>query len=129
MNKNIKVFLNEEYGYRTFYWDPQMTKEEFVDWWKSLTDSDIIKYFFNINALPGKIKRVVPSTIGNAKIRMNGDPKDHTPEYYCHFHDVHDSFICVGEEKIPHTRTTRKDWKDYWIDHQIKNQKPEEIMD
>ena len=75
-NQNITVFLNEEYDYRYWAWKPEMTKEQFVDWWKNLTDSDIIKYYFNIKALPGSI---VPVTNTNDSYDL-----------YCHFHDVDD---------------------------------------
>ena len=45
-DNTIEVFVNEEYGYRTWIWHPNMTEDEFVYWWENLTDSDIIKYFF-----------------------------------------------------------------------------------
>jgi hypothetical protein len=127
MNKNIEVFLNEEFGYRTFKWEPQMTEDEFVSWWQNLNDSDIIKYYFNINSLPGKLTAVHANKNGNAKVRVSGDPRNETPHYYCHFHDVDDSFIEIGETRMTYRRTNRRDWKDYWVDHQIRNKKPEEI--
>jgi hypothetical protein len=127
MNKNIEVFLNEEFGYRTFKWEPQMNEDEFVSWWQNLNDSDIIKYYFNINSLPGKLTAVNAVKNGNAKVRVSGDPRNETPHYYCHFHDVDDSFIEIGESRMAYRRTSRRDWKDYWVDHQIKNKKPEEI--
>jgi hypothetical protein len=129
MNKNIEVFLNNEYGYKTYIWKPEMTESEFVDWWKNLTDSDIIKYYFNLKSLPGKLKPAKTALIGNAKKRVSGDPADHTPHYYCHLHDVGDSFVYIGDEKIPHIKTSRRDWKENWIDYQIKNSKPEEVFE
>jgi hypothetical protein len=128
MNNNIELFLNEEYGYRTFSWKPEMTEDQFVDWWSNLSDSDIIKYYFNINSLPGKITKIKVCTEGTNPIRVYGDPKDHVPQYYCHFHDVDDSFIVINGTKIAYKRTSKRDWKDYWVDHQIKNQKPEQIF-
>lgn len=129
MKTNIEVFLNNEYGYKTYKWSPGMSEGDFIDWWKNLTDSDIIKFYFNINALPGKLKQVRCGIIGNAKKRVSGDPADHRPHYYCHFNDVNDSFICIGDDKIPHVKMSKKDWKDYWVDYQIKHQKQEEILD
>ena len=38
---SIEVFINEEYGYRAWKWIPNMTEQEFVAWYKDLTDSDI----------------------------------------------------------------------------------------
>lgn len=113
-NQNITVFLNEEYDYRYWAWKPEMTKEQFVDWWKNLTDSDIIKYYFNIKALPGSI---VPVTNTNDSYDL-----------YCHFHDVDDSFIEVDGREIPHSRTTRRDWKDNWVDYQIRQNKPTPVL-
>ena len=73
MNKqNIVVFLNEEYGYRTFEWSLNMTQEEFVNWWNNLTDSDIIKFYFNMKSLPGTLKQQIIVTgkqIGRASCR------------------------------------------------------------
>ena len=47
-DNTVEVFLNEEYGHNTWIWNPNMTEEEYVSWWQSLTDSDIIKFYFNI---------------------------------------------------------------------------------
>jgi hypothetical protein len=127
-NQNITVFLNEEFGYRTYMWTPNMTQDEFVNWWDNLTDSDIIKYYFNLKSLPGTIKQVNVDDEGTSRVRLYGDPKSHTPEFYCHFHDVDDSFIEIGETRIPYRRTNRRDWKDNWVDYQIKNRKEEVII-
>ena len=105
-----------------------MNEEQFVSWWNNLNDSDIIKYFFNINALPGSLKPVQGSRHGDAKIRLYNDPRDVRPTHYCHFHDVDDSFIEINENKYPYKRTSRKNWKDYWLDYQLKNRKPEEVI-
>lgn len=125
MRKNtIEVFLNEEYGYKTWIWRPNMNEEEFVSWWQNLSDSDVIKYFFNINALPGTLKEYVEKdTTGTALQREYGDPKSHRPYYYCHFHDVNDSYICVGNESLRFFSRAKYDWKDHWIDHTLKKQK------
>jgi hypothetical protein len=119
MNK-FQVFLNNEYGYKTYIWTPNMTKEEFVNWWKNITDSDIIKYYFNIKALPGKLTPVEVTKEGTSRQRVYGDPKDYTPDHYCHLSDVYDSFVSIGDEKFYHTRIYKRDWKEYWIDYQIK---------
>lgn len=127
-NNTIEVFVNEEYGYRTWIWHPNMTEDEFVAWWNNLTETDIIKYYFNIKSLCGKIK---PHTVKDPVLsddntngaRMWGDPSSHRPYYYCHFHDVDDSFIEIGNQRYPFRRTTRRDWKEQWIDWSLKNDK------
>jgi hypothetical protein len=126
-NNTIEVFINEEYGYKTWIWRPNMTEEEFIAWWESLTETDIIKYFFNIKSLHGELK---PHTVkeiatqGDSVARMFGDPKSYQPYYYCHMHDVDDTFMCIGKNRYNFRRTTRRDWKDYWIDWSLKNEKP-----
>lgn len=118
----IEVFLNEEYGYRTWIWYPNMTEYEFISWWENLSDSDIIKYFFNIHSLPGTLgKYIERGTDVNALRRENGDPKSYCPEYYCHFHDVHDSYISVGNNVYKFRSRMKYDWKEHWIDHQLSN--------
>jgi hypothetical protein len=125
MRKNtIEVFLNEEYGYKTWIWRPNMNEEEFVSWWQNLTDSDIIKYFFNIKALPGTLKEYSERSPGGSAVgREYGDPKSHRPYYYCHFHDVNDSYICVGNESIRFISRAKYDWKEHWFDYTSKRQK------
>lgn len=127
MNNELEIFLSEEYGYRTYNWKPGMTEEQFVDWWQSLTDSDIIKYYFNIKTLPGVLREVQTSQHGDQQIRLNNDPRNYRPTHYCHLHDVDDSFLEINENKFPYKRTSRRDWKDYWLDYQLKNKKTEEF--
>ena len=126
-DNTIEIFVNEEYGYKTWMWRPNMTEEEFISWWESLTESDIIKYYFNIKSLPGtlkphKVKEV--GTLGDGITRMHGDPKNYQPYYYCHMHDVDDTFICIGKNRHSFRRTTRRDWKDYWLDWNLRMEKP-----
>ena len=119
----IEIFLNEEYGYKTWIWHPNMNEEEFTSWWESLTDSDVIKYYFNIHSLPGTLKEYVEKTTGNAQRREYGDPTSHRPYYYCHFHDVYDSYISIGSENRRFRSRARYDWKEHWIDFQLNKQK------
>ena len=119
----IEVFLNEEYGYKTWIWHPNMNEEEFTSWWESLTDSDVIKYYFNIHSLPGTLKEYVEKSPGNAQRREYGDPTSHRPYYYCHFHDVYDSYISIGSENRRFRSRARYDWKEHWIDYQLNKQK------
>ena len=111
----IEVFLNEEYGYKCWIWQPNMNEEEFVSWWQNLTDSDIIKFYFNIKALPGTLKQYKEKVPGNAERREAGDPTSHRPYYYCHFHDVNDSYIAIGSDVYRFRSRMRYDWKEHWI--------------
>jgi hypothetical protein len=127
-DNTIEIFLNEEYGYKTWIWKPNMTEDEFVSWWNSLTETEIIKYYFNIRSLPGSLKTHVVKETHNASgesvARMPGDPKSYQPYYYCHMHDIDDTFMCIGKNRYAFRRTTRRDWKEHWIDWQLKNEKP-----
>ena len=119
----IEVFLNEEYGYKTWIWNPNMGEDEFVSWWNDLSESDIIKYFFNIKALPGTLKEYVEKSPGTVSVRETGDPTSHRPYYYCHFHDVNDSYISVGTNNYRFRNRSRYDWKEHWLDHQLSKNK------
>jgi hypothetical protein len=126
-NDTIEIFVNEEYGYKTWIWNPNMTEQEFVSWWESLTETDIIKYYFNIKSLPGNIKPTKVKQIAStseSQARMAGDPKSYQPYYYCHMHDIDDTFMCIGKTRYPFRRTTRRDWKENWIDWVLKHEKP-----
>jgi len=124
MNHNtIEVFLNEEYGYKTWIWRPNMNEEEFVSWWQNLSESEFIKYYFNIKSLPGTIKEYVEKNPGTSLQREVGDPTSHRPYYYCHFHDVDDSYVAVNNNLYKFQNRSRNDWKDYWIDHSLAKRK------
>jgi len=119
-DNTIEVFLNEEYGYRTWIWHPNMTEEEFISWWENLTDSDIIKYYFNINSLPGTLKPYQDKNPnGTALQREYGDPRSHRPYYYCHFHDTDDSYVSIGNNVYKFRSRMRYDWKEHWLDYQL----------
>jgi hypothetical protein len=113
----IEVFINEDYGYNYWVWKPKMTEKQFVDWWTNLTEVDIIKYFFNIRSLGNIEKMDLNSIPNNEKNIMDNVP------YYCHMNDVDDSFIQVGNTRYPFRRTTRRDWKENWIDWTLKHEK------
>jgi hypothetical protein len=119
----IEIFLNEEYGYRKWIWRPNMTQDEFVSWWENLAESDVIKFYFNIHALPGTLKEYVDRGIGSAQTREHGDPTSHRPYYYCHFHDVDDSYISIGSDNYRFRNRSRYDWKEHWLDYQLSKSK------
>jgi hypothetical protein len=125
MRKNtVEVFLNEEYGYKCWIWRPNMNEEEFSSWWQNLSESDIIKYYFNIKALPGTLKEYTEKNSGGTALpRERGDPKSHRPYYYCHFHDVDNSYISIGNETMRFYNRSKYDWKDHWFDHNLRKQK------
>jgi hypothetical protein len=125
-DNSIEVFINEEFGYRYWKWIPNMTEQEFIAWYKDLTDSDIIKFYFNIRALPGKVvswNGKSPSADGNCNQRVYGDPKTFRPYYYMHMHDVNDTIVSVGDEVFRRRPTMKYDWKVHWLDYQLDQQR------
>ncbi len=108
----IEVIINEDHGYANWIWHPNMNEEEFVSWWNSLTDSDIIKYYFNIKSLPGSIK-----------LQKRENENSQRPYYYCHINDVNDSYMCIGNDVYRFRSRMRYDWKEHWIDYQLNKQK------
>ena len=76
MRKNtVEVFLNEEYGYKCWIWRPNMNEEEFSSWWQNLSESDIIKYYFNIKALPGTLKEYTEKNYESLVSRSHPQPR------------------------------------------------------
>jgi hypothetical protein len=48
----IKVFVEEEYGYRYWVWEADMSADELVTWWKTMNPTT---YFLSPATLPGKV--------------------------------------------------------------------------
>ncbi len=55
-NQDILVILEEEYGYKHWFWYPGMNDSELVKWWESLESVD--PYFMTPEPLPGKLIEV-----------------------------------------------------------------------
>ncbi|WP_445365712.1 hypothetical protein ACJJJB_03015 [Microbulbifer sp. ANSA001] len=51
--KEFMVLLEEEYGYKHWFWFPQMTPFELEAWWKKLDTVD--PYFMTPEPLPGDV--------------------------------------------------------------------------
>jgi len=51
--KDFLVLLEEEYGYRHWFWFPEMEPEILIRWWKSLKTVD--PYFMTPEPLPGSV--------------------------------------------------------------------------
>jgi hypothetical protein len=52
----VKVFVEEEYGYRYWMWDTGMTPEALIAWWQAL--DTVHKYFFSPASLPGRMTEI-----------------------------------------------------------------------
>ena len=55
MKKGVRVLLDEEYGYRHWVWNTEMTEEDLVKWFgENIGKNDDV--FFEPRNLPGKKK-------------------------------------------------------------------------
>ena len=52
----VLVLLDEEYGYRRWFWFPKLSSEELIEWWKRLESVD--PYFMTPEHLPGDVIQV-----------------------------------------------------------------------
>ena len=52
----VNVLLDEEYGYRQWFWRTGMTREELVAFWKALPTME--PYFFSPKGLPGNLEQI-----------------------------------------------------------------------
>jgi hypothetical protein len=119
----IEVFVNEGYGHKKWIWTPNMSEEDFVDWWKNLSESTFIKYYFNMKTLPGTLREYKGIGVGSIPQREFGDPTSHSPYYYCLFNDVEDSYIAIGKDNHRFMNRGRYDWKTHWSDHSTRREK------
>ena len=87
----MKFFIDEEYGYRYWFWETGKSKQEMIDWWCNLESVD--KFFFNPSqTLPfGKVFSIYEDCM-------------HTPETegYVHLHCDNDSFMRIDGESYYH---------------------------
>ena len=88
----MKIFLDEEYGYRCWIWTVDKTRSELIDWWQNL--ETVSPFFFN----PSK---TLP--FGEFKLIDFIDEKNF-PDYDCriHMHEDEDSYLAFGEKVYYH---------------------------
>jgi hypothetical protein len=119
------VRIEEEYGYRNWIWMPDMSEEEVVAWWKSL--SSVGAYFYDgPKDLPGEIHQVYFERTPHDAPEEDHDPaglrfclvtngEGHTldqmsefmelPEgaWYMHMHTDNDSILIIdNDERVHH---------------------------
>lgn len=107
----VVVWLEEEYGYRYWRWEPEMTAAELIEWWKSL--KSVAPYFFSpaggacyckrSPGLPGKLE----------ELDWEEFPMIDIPNLWrAHIHEDEDSYLTTpGGESIHHAG-----YKDYDIE-------------
>ena len=121
---NPVVHIEEEYGYRSWIWMPDMSEEEVINWWKNLPS--VGAYFYDgPKNLPGEIHQVYFKRTPHdapeedhepAGLRFclvtngEGHTLDQTSEFmelpegawYMHMHTDNDSILIIDSERIHH---------------------------
>jgi len=88
----LTVSLEEEYGYRHWFWYPKMSEKELLDWWKKLESID--PYFMSPEPLPGKV-------IQTDDLDKWMDLDKSKQYYYAHTHCDDDS-VLISPRGIKH---------------------------
>lgn len=87
------VLLEEEYGYRDWFWFPLMTPTELIIWWENL--ESVGEYFFSPEPLPGDVIQVTKET---RKLYSN---LHKAKKYFqSHIHMDCDSYLQTPEGKL-----------------------------
>jgi len=76
---DLVVYVEEEYGFRSWYWFPNMSEKELEEHWKKC---DIEKHFFNPSGLPGDMVPVPPEDfydLSEEEIDVHCDTASHDP--------------------------------------------------
>lgn len=98
----LLVLLNEEYGYRQWYWFPMMSDESFIHWWQKL--KSVKPYYMTPITLPGELIEVNEAGLGLFNKLMKKD------EFaYVHLHWDDDSFLLTADkDKVFHAGYYKK---------------------
>ena len=110
----VKVYVSEEYGYRTWVWYPKMSEKELIAWWEALPT--VLGFFFTGAAgLPGEAKQVDADT---------------WPTEYpltVHLHEDDDSFLNVRgklHRNAGYARAVPELEKEYEAEAEVACKKP-----
>lgn len=88
MNK-IRILVDEEFGYRTWIWEPNFSKtKDFLTWFSSIDASTRMDTFYNPTILPGIWREVSDEEEIDLK-GITGHAYLHTDE---------DSFVQIGDD-------------------------------
>lgn len=102
--KDFFVLLNEEYGYRRWFWFPDMSPEKLELWWLALESVD--PYFMTPEPLPGTLYQVQTDD----EFDLFNTLLDTNTVYYAHTHCDDDSFLMrPNKEKIHHKGLEARD--------------------
>ena len=75
------VLVNEEYGYRSWFWFPQMSPESLESWWLKL--ETVEPYFMTPEPLPGIIFQVHDDDEWDLYSKLEASSKYFTAHIHC----------------------------------------------
>ena len=98
----MKVLIDEEYGYRLWFWYPNMEKEQLIEWWKS---QETVKPFFmnpsdELSKL-GKIEVIEGCSFLGLDANADADGR-------AHLHCDDDSWLIIDEVAYHHAGYDRQ---------------------
>lgn len=104
----VVVWLEEEYGFRYWRWEPGLTADELVEWWKQL--NSVAPYFFSPAGSVGFCKRS-PSLPGKLEqLDWEEFPRVDVPNLWrAHIHEDEDSYLKLPDGEYIH----HAGYKDY----------------
>ncbi len=103
LGEEVMVLLEEEYGYRVWYWLPEISADELERWWATL--KSVGPFFYSPVGLPGKViqadfgffvKLAKTGKYYRAHIHMDFDSFLITPDNISIRHSGHDREQMIG---------------------------------
>ena len=85
---DLVVYLDEEYGYRHWYWFPDMTTDELHAYWDQC---EITQHFYDPSSLPGDVVPVPPEYFDGA------DSHEDVNDYYTRAYSDPRSGVILSE--------------------------------
>lgn len=79
--KDLLVLLDEEYGYRKWFWFPEMRAEELEQWWGAL--ETVEPYFMTPEPLPGELYQVEMASELNLFIQLEKSSQFYSAHTHC----------------------------------------------
>ena len=97
IEQDTLVLLCEEYGYRSWFWFPDMNFRELILWWENL--ETVSPYFMTPEPLPGTLKQIQEED----EFDLFHELKEKKEYFTAHIHCDDDSILITPDgKKIRH---------------------------
>ena len=87
------ILLEEEYGYRRWFWFPDMSTEKLESWWQHL--ETVEPYFITPEPLPGELYQVESDEEFDLFVELESSLK-----YYCAHMHCDDDSVLIKPDKV-----------------------------